>query len=218
MQPIIQLFFKFSFYIGSFFFSLFFFKNKRETIIYCKQGFLQRFWIREGLRPPNKGFEYGAPKGFNEQRFLQPIIQIYFQIFTLYWFILFLSLFFDEQERNGFLLKTRGFQQGIWTRGFQQGIWTKEGLRPRRGSMNKGFCNPSTKYIFRFSFYLGSFFFSLFFFKNKREMFFIENKGFSTTLSTKLFATLSTKSLYSFWIKGSPLTNSIVPLRRGKYT
>ena len=35
--------------------------------------------------------------------------------------------------------------------------------------MNQTFCNPSTKYIFRFSFYVGSFFFSLYFLMNKRE-------------------------------------------------
>jgi len=45
-----------------------------------------------------------APKGLNVQRFLQPINQIFFQIFILFWFIIFLSLFFDEQERNDYLL------------------------------------------------------------------------------------------------------------------
>ena len=87
---------------------------------------------------------------------------------------------------------------------------------PLRGSMNKGFCNPSTKYIFRFSFYLGSFFFSLSLFKNKREMILCWKQGFSTTLSTKLFATLSTKSLYSFWIKGLPLTQHKCPVKARK--
>ena len=116
-NPSTKYIFRFSFYIGSFFFFLFFFKNKRETIIYCKQGvFNKGFSTMEGRRPP-KAPEQGfliryAPKGLKEQRFLQPINQIYFQIFILSWFILFLSLFFKNKREMISLLKTKVFHKG----------------------------------------------------------------------------------------------------------
>jgi hypothetical protein len=97
-NPSSNSFFKFSFYFGSLFLCLFFVEQERNGFILFETRVLDKRY---------------APKGLNDQRFMQPIIQLFFQVFFLFWNILFLSLFFDEQERNGSLLKNKGFEQRI---------------------------------------------------------------------------------------------------------
>ena len=143
----------------------------RETILCWKQGFEQGFEQGFWTKVLNKGFEqrraFGPEGAQSTKGFCNPSTK-YFSDFHFILVLFFLSLFLIN-KREMFFVENKGF----WTR-----VWTKEGLRPRRGSMNKGLCNPWTK-------------------------------GFCTPINQILRFVLD---------KGSLLTNSSVWLMREKHT
>ena len=102
-------------------------------------------------------------RGSINQRFLQPVNQ---KVFRFSFYIgSFFSLSLLLNKRETILGKNSETIDGA----FGTTSTMVSNKAPRRGSMNKGFCNPSFKYIFKFSFYIGSFFSLSFFGEQERN-------------------------------------------------
>ena len=112
-------------------------------------------------------------------RFCNPSSKLFFR-FSFYFGSLFLCLFFWTHGEKRFLFCSK--------QRFSTKVFIKEGLRPRRGSMNKSLCNPWTKGFSSFHFIFGSLFLCLFFLNTWREILLLCSKqGFWTKVLNKGF-------------------------------
>ena len=132
-----QNIFRFSFFIWFFLFLSVFFGTREKRFL---NNYLETF-----MHP--LVFRMGAEGPPNDQRFIQPINQIFF----LFGSFFFLSVFWKNMQRNCFLF---GFLIIIWII-----IW-----KHLKQSLTKTFVQPINQNIFQIFFLFGSFFFSLCFF------------------------------------------------------